>query len=354
MIETIDIKIGQTSKSRINELDFDNIPFGRVFSDHMFVADFDNGVWKNFEIRPYEFLSLSPANTILHYGQSVFEGMKAYKNLNGEAILFRPLDNFARLNKSARRMCIPELPEELFMAGLTELVRKDSQWIPDRPGTSLYVRPFIFASDDYIGIKPSDTYKFIIFTCPVGAYYSKPVRVKIETEFSRAFEGGVGYAKTGGNYAASLYPAKLAQEKGYDQLIWTDGKTHQYIEESGTMNLMFVIDGKIITAPTGDTILKGVTRDSALTLARDWGVEVEERKVAVTEILEALKAGKVQEAFGTGTAATIAHIAEIGYEGVDYQLPPVEGRTISNKILTALNDIKLGKAEDKFNWIHKV
>ena len=354
MIGTLDIKIRQVESSRIKTLDFDNIPFGRVFSDHMFVAEYDNGSWKDFEIRPYEFLSLSPANTILHYGQSVFEGMKAYKNMKGEAVLFRPLDNFVRLNKSAIRMCIPELPEELFMGGLTELVRLDAQWIPDRPGTSLYVRPFIFASDDYIGIRPSDTYKFIIFTCPVGAYYSQPVRVKIETEFSRAFQGGTGYAKTGGNYAASLYPAKLAQEKGYHQLIWTDGKTHQYIEESGTMNVMFVIDGKLITPPVSDTILKGVTRDSALTLARDWGYTIEERKVAVNEIVEALKADRVQEAFGVGTAATIAQIAEIGHEGVDYQLPAVEGRTLSNKILTTLDDIKLGKAEDKFNWIHKI
>lgn len=354
MIETSDINTHPVANSRISELDFDNIPFGRVFSDHMFVAEYDNGAWKNFEIRPYEFLSLSPANTILHYGQSVFEGMKAYKNMKGEAILFRPLDNFVRLNKSAVRMCIPELPEELFMGGLTELIRLDAQWIPDRPGTSLYVRPFIFASDDYIGIRPSDTYKFIIFTCPVGAYYSQPVSVKIETKFSRAFEGGTGYAKTGGNYASSLFPAMLAQEKGYHQLVWTDGKSHQYIEESGTMNVMFVIDGKLITPPTGDTILKGVTRDSALTLARDWGYTVEERKIAVDEVVEALKAGSVQEAFGTGTAATIAQIAEIGHEGVDYQLPPVEGRILSNKILAALDDIKLGKVEDKFNWIYKV
>ncbi len=354
MIDTIDIKVSNIEKSRINELDFDNIPFGRVFSDHMFVASFEDGAWKDFEIRPYEFLSLSPANTILHYAQSVFEGMKAYKNINGEPLLFRPLDNFVRLNKSAKRMCIPELPEELFMGGLTELIRLDSQWIPDRPNTSLYVRPFIFACDDYIGIRPSDNYKFIIFTCPVGAYYTKPVKVKIETKFSRAFEGGVGYSKTGGNYAASLYPARLAQEKGYDQLIWTDGKTHECIEESGTMNLMFVIDGTLITAPVSDTILKGVTRDSALTLAREWGYKVETRKMSVKELIEALKAGKVQEAFGTGTAATIAQIAEIGHDGVDYQLPPVEDREISNRILQELDKIKLGQVEDKFNWIYKV
>ncbi len=354
MIDTMEIKISKIAKSKIDTLDFNNIPFGKVFSDHMFVAEYKEGEWNNFEIKPYEFLSLSPANTILHYGQSVFEGMKAYKNLEKEPVLFRPRDNWERLNKSAVRMCIPEVPEEVFMRGLTELIRIDASWVPDQPNTSLYVRPFIFASDDYIGIRPSETYKFIIFTCPVGAYYTKPVRVKIETEFSRAFEGGTGFSKTGGNYASSLYPAKLAQQQGYDQLIWTDGKSHQFVEESGTMNLIFVIDGKVRTAPTGDTILKGITRDSVLTLAKDWGYAVDERQVAVSELVQAMKEGRVNEAFGTGTAATIANIAEIGYDGVDYKLPELTDENLSRKVLAELDGLKLGVVKDKFDWILKV
>ncbi|MDN5203000.1 branched-chain amino acid aminotransferase [Fulvivirgaceae bacterium BMA10] len=354
MIETIGIEVQKTEQSRIKEIDFHNIDFGKVYSDHMFVADFEDGEWKNFQILPYADLSLSPANTVLHYSQSVFEGLKAYKNDKGDALIFRPFDNFRRLNKSAARMCIPELPEEIYAEGLTELIKLDKAWVPDVPGTSLYIRPFIFGADNYIGIRPSTTYKFIIFTCPVGAYYSQPVRVKIETKFSRAFEGGTGAAKTGGNYAASLYPAKLAQEQGYHQLIWTDGKSHEYIEESGTMNVMFVINNTLITPPTGDTILHGITRESVLTLARDWGYQVEERKISVREVIDAAQNGTLQEAFGAGTAATIAQIATIGHDGQDYDLPPVEGRELSNKVLKALDEIKTGKREDKFNWIYTV
>lgn len=354
MIDTIDIKIRRIEKSKIDSVDFDDIQFGKVYADHMFTADYVNGEWTNFQITPYDYLRISPANSALHYGQSVFEGMKAYRNTKGEAVLFRPLDNFKRLNLSADRMCIPQIPEEIFMSGLRQLIKIDEAWIPKKPNTALYVRPYIFAMDEYIGIRPSDTYKFIIFCCPVGAYYSTPVKVKIETEYSRAFPGGIGFAKAAGNYAASLYPAKKAHEDGYHQLIWTDGMTHQYIEESGTMNVMFIINDTLVTAPAGETILKGVTRDSVLTLAREWGLTVEERKIAVTEVMEAIKSGTLKEAFGTGTAATIAHIALIGYEGKEYELPPVESRVFSNKVLAALEDIKTGVTPDKYNWIYKI
>jgi branched-chain amino acid aminotransferase len=355
MIETLSINVTKVSKSRIEEVDFDNIPFGKVYSDHMLVADYIDGEWRNSQIIPYGNISLSPGTSAIHYGQSVFEGMKAYKSINNEIAVFRPLDNFKRLNQSARRMCIPEIPEDLFMAGLSELLKIDKDWIPKKPGTSLYIRPFVFATDEYIGIRPSDTYKFIIFTCPVGAYYSEPVKVKIETQYSRAFEGGTGYAKAAGNYAAALYPAKLAHEKGYHQLIWTDGKTHEYVEESGTMNVMFIIGDTLITAPTtGETILAGITRDSVLTLAREWGLKVEERKVAVKEVIEAIQKGTLKEAFGTGTAATIAQIAVIGHEEIDYELPPVEQREFSRKVLKALDEIKTGVGEDKYNWVYKV
>jgi branched-chain amino acid aminotransferase len=249
---------------------------------------------------------------------------------------------------------MPEISEEVFMGGLTELIKEDQQWIPDKDGTSLYIRPFMFATDEYVGIKPSQNYKFIIFTCPVGAYYSAPVKVKIETEYTRAVAGGTGFAKAAGNYGGSLYPTMLAVKEGYNQLIWTDGKEHRYIEEAGTMNLLFIIDNTLITGPTGDTILKGITRDSVMTLARDWGMKVDERRITVDEIINAIESGKLQEAFGAGTAATIAHISVIGHDGIDYELPPVESRQFSKKVLKAMNDIKTGRAEDKFDWIYKV
>ncbi len=354
MLATIEIEKHLVGESRVSQVDFDNIPFGKVYADHMFISDFQDGEWREFRIVPYRGLQLSPATATIHYGQSVFEGMKAYKDQQGAALLFRPLDNHKRLNVSAIRMCIPEIPEEIFMAGLTDLIRIDKAWIPNNPRTSLYVRPFIFATDEYIGIRPSDTYKFMIFTCPVGAYYSRAVKVKIETRYSRAFEGGTGFAKAAGNYAGSLYPAKLAQEKGFDQLLWTDGKTHKYIEESGTMNVMFRIGDRLVTAPTSDTILQGITRDSVLTLAREWGLTVEERKVEVLEIISAIKDKTLKEAFGTGTAATIAHISTIGFDDVDYELDDSAQWEFSNRVLQKLEGIRRGEEADKYGWVFHV
>jgi branched-chain amino acid aminotransferase len=354
MTGTLDIAIRKTDNSRLSEVDFDNIPFGKVYSDHMFVADYQDGRWTDLRIVPFEHLRMSPANAALHYGQSIFEGMKAHKGPDGDALIFRPEKNAQRFNRSAVRMCMPEIPEEIFIGALSELVKLDRSWIPDKEGNSLYLRPFMFAADEYIGVRPSLTYKFMIFTCPVGGYYSKPVRVKIETKFVRAAEGGTGAAKTAGNYAASLYPAQLAARQGYDQLIWTDSKTHSLIEEAGTMNIMLVIDNKLVTPPTSGTILEGITRDSILELARDWGFSVEERKVTVNEIVAAIKENRLQEAFGAGTAATVAHIAAIGYEGLDYELPAVENREFSNKVLKEMEAIKRGHQEDRFGWILKV
>lgn len=238
MNTTIDIQIKQTSQSKLQGTDFENLSFGQVMSDHMFVADYKNGEWQDFRIEPYAPLSLNPANATLHYGQSVFEGLKAYKDEHNNVLIFRPDANQQRLNESADRLCIPQLPEEIFMEGLRKLLAVDRDWIPNKPGCSLYIRPFIFATDDYLGIRPSATYKFMIFTCPVGHYYAKPVSVKVETKYTRAAEGGTGQAKAAGNYAGSLYPAQIAQKQGYDQLLWTDGKNHENIEESGTMNVM--------------------------------------------------------------------------------------------------------------------
>ncbi len=353
MVQTLDISVTTAETSKINQVNFDNIEFGKVYSDHMFLADYTDGQWSGLRVAPFAPMRFSPALAALHYGQSIFEGIKAYKSATGEAILFRADRNAARFNKSAQRMCMPSIPEEIFIGGIAELLKLDRDWIPDRPGTALYIRPFMFASDEYIGVRPSENYTFCIFTGPVGTYYTQPVRVKIEKDFVRAAEGGTGFAKTAGNYAASLYPAQLARQQGYDQLIWTDSKTHQYIEEAGTMNIMLVIGGKLVTPPTGTTILDGVTRDSILHLAREWGMEVEERRISVQEIIAATEKGTLNEAFGAGTAATVAHIAAIGYEGTDYELPPVAQREFSNKALHALDDIKYGRREGPPGWVMK-
>jgi branched-chain amino acid aminotransferase len=354
MTETLDITINKTRQSRIQEVDFKHISFGEFYSDHMFIADYQDGQWKDLRIEPFRHLSMSPANAALHYGQSIFEGMKAHRGPDGNVLIFRPDKNAQRFNRSAVRMCMPEIPEELFTGALTELVRLDRDWIPQEEGTSLYLRPFMFAYDEYIGVRPSLTYRFMIFTSPVGGYYNKPVKVKIETKFVRAAEGGTGAAKTAGNYAASLYPAQLAVQQGYDQLIWTDAKTQTFIEEAGTMNIMLIIDNKLVTPPTSGTILEGVTRDSILELARHWNYPVEERKVTVHEIIEAIQNGRVQEAFGAGTAATVAHISAIGNDGIDYELPPVKDHEFSNKVLHEMEAIKRGRKEDPFGWIMKV
>ena len=354
MVETMEIKLHQNTQSKLSEVDINNPVFGKVYSDHMFMADYYDGDWNDLRIQPYGDLSISPANTTLHYASTIFEGLKAYRNSAGEVLIFRPQANAQRMIKSAERMCMPVVSEELFMQALTELLRVDKDWVPSKEGTSLYIRPFQLAMDPYIGIRPSDTYSFMIITGPVGAYYSEPVRVKIETKYTRAAAGGVGYAKTGGNYAAALYPAKLAQEQGYHQLIWTDAKSHEYVEESGTMNLMFIINDTLVTPPAGETILHGITRDSILQLARDRGMKVEERPVSVAEVESALKAGTIQEAFGAGTAATIAHIKTIGVNGIDYDLPDVAQRRYSPQFLKDLDAIKKGEAPDPHGWVYKI
>ena len=350
MIETATINKTLVTNSRVSELDFNNLQFGSTYSDHMFVADYKDGVWSDSRIVPYDNFSISPAMSVLHYGQSVFEGLKAYAGSNGQVMVFRPIDNFLRMNESAARMCMPDLPEEVFMGGLKELLDTDRAWVPTGQGTSLYIRPFMFATDEYIGVRPSNTYRFIIFTSPAGGYYSEPVRVKVEKYYSRAFPGGTGAAKAAGNYAASLYPAKLAQQEGYHQLIWTDGLTHQFVEEAGTMNIMFVIGDKLVTSKGGETVLDGITRKSVLQLAREWGYTVEERNVRVSEIMQAIAEGTLKEAFGTGTAATIAQIAVINNDGQDYQLPDDASREFSKRVLKELDDIKTGRIEDRYQW----
>lgn len=354
MIETLHIPITKTSVSRLSSTDFSNLPFGKRFSDHMFTADYTDGAWQNFQIIPYQPISFHPALASLHYGQAIFEGMKAFKNINGEAVIFRPLKNLERLNKSAERMCMPTISEELFMTALQQLIQLDKDWIPTSKDSSLYIRPFMIASDELIGVGPSKTYKFIIFTCPSGPYFIQPIKVKIETDYARSCPGGIGFAKAAGNYGSAMLPTQIAKNEGFDQVLWTDANQHEFFEESGTTNVMFMVDGKLITPPSRDTILKGVTRDSVLNLAREWGITVEERKVSVTEIIEAIKNETLTEAFGVGTAAVVVQIEQIGYKGEIYTLPGSIKREFSSKVYQAMDDIKLGKVEDKFGWMYKV
>jgi branched-chain amino acid aminotransferase len=354
MVDTLKIDIQQVKRSRITEVNFSDLPFGKVYTDHMFMADFRNGEWKNLRILPYGHVPMSPASPAIHYGQSIFEGMKAYHSKNGEVMIFRPLDNLKRLNISADRMSMPFVPEELFMESLTTLVDLDRKWIPTTDGSSLYIRPFLFSADEYIGIRPSQDFTFMIILSPVGAYYSTPVKVKIETHYTRAVAGGTGYAKAGGNYGGAIYPSKLAQDEGYHQLIWTDGRNHEYIEESGTMNVMFVINDTLVTPALSDSILDGITRDSVLQIARKWEMKVEERKISVSELVNAMEKGNVKEAFGVGTAATIAQIELIGYQGKNYTLPAVDKREFSNRVYQELEGLKRGLQPDPFNWVFKM
>jgi len=347
------IKIEKTKNSKINAVDFSNLPFGQTYTDHMFVCDYSDGEWQEPKIIPYQNISLDPSAKIFHYGQSVFEGMKAYKDEEGKIWLFRPLDNQKRINISAKRLAIPEFPEEYFMEGLKALLRLDSDWIPTSEGSSLYIRPFIFASGNGFHASPADSYKFIIACSPSGAYFSGKLKVLIEEKYSRAANGGVGYAKAGGNYAGQFYPTQLAVEKGYQQVIWTDDHTHEYIEEAGAMNIFIRIGDTLITGPTSDRILDGITRKSVIAIAEDEGIKVEVRKITVSEVIEASKQGTLKEMFGAGTAAVISPIAGFGYRGDDYDLPLIENNYAS-RLKKRITDIQYNRTEDKFGWRYLV
>jgi len=344
------ISITRTTQSRLTEELRENSPFGTNYSDHMFVVDYSEGKWHDARIVPFGPMSFSPALTALHYGQSFFEGFKAHRTADGRVALFRPMANHKRLNCTAERLAMPELPEALFREGLLELVRLDRDWVPNREGGSLYVRPVFFGTDDSLMVRPAGSYRFVIFTSPGGPYFAQPIKLLAEETYVRAFPGGTGDAKTAGNYGGGLLAAKLAQARGYHNVMWLDGKERCFIEESGVMNIMFHISGAAITPPLGGTILPGVTRDSVLTLLRDTNAKIEERSISVDEVLAAHAAGTLQEAFGIGTAAVIAPIATIGYRGKDYEIPTGSKTGLAAQLYAKLTAIQTGRAPDPHNW----
>ncbi|GAA4815846.1 branched-chain amino acid aminotransferase [Litoribaculum gwangyangense] len=348
-----DIEIIKAKTTKIQDVDFDNLKFGTVFSDHMLECDFKDGKWQAPKVVPYGPITLDPSAKIFHYGQSIFEGMKAYKDTDDNILLFRPLDNFKRLNISAKRLAIPELPEHYFMDGLKALLEVDKDWIPKKDGSSLYIRPFIFASGKGFHASPADAYKFIIATAPSGSYFAGEVRVLIEETYSRSANGGVGFAKAGGNYAGQFYPTQLAIEKGYQQVIWTDDNSHEYIEEAGAMNIFIRINDTLITGPTSDRILDGITRKSIIELAKSENIPVEVRKITVSEVIEAAKNKSLKEMFGAGTAAVISPISGFGYKNEDFELPKLEN-TYASYLKKRITDIQTNKTKDPFGWRYKV
>jgi len=354
MVAALDINITRVERSKLNEMSLENIPFGKYYTDHMLEADYENGEWKNIEIKPYQPLLLEPSTAALHYGQAIFEGIKAYKDAEGNAFIFRPQDNYKRFNISAERMQMPQVPEDIFMEGMRMLIDLDKNWIPQNPDHSLYIRPFMFSSDPVIGVKPSDSYKFMIILSPAGPYYNAPIRIYVEEKYVRAAPGGVGYAKAAGNYGASMYATAEAKKLGYDQVLWTDALEHKYVQEIGTMNVFFIIGNTAITPSLEEgTILNGVTRDSAMTILKEMGFAVEERRISVDDLMDAHKAGLLFEVFGTGTAATITQIKELRYK--DYVMTfDVENSKTAPGLKKILTDIREGKRADKYGWMYKI
>jgi len=344
------IAITRVAQSGLTEALRENSEFGSTFSDHMLVADWEADSWKQPQIVPFGPISFSPALTPFHYGQAIFEGFKAHRSPTGVA-LFRPRENFARLNRSAARLAMPEIPEALFLEGVKELVRLDRDWIPHREGGALYVRPTYFGVDDTLLVRPANRFRLIVMTCPVGPYFAQPIRLLAEERFVRAFPGGTGDSKAAGNYAGGLLAARLAQEKGFHNVLWLDGVERRYVEESGVMNVFLVLDGKAITPPLGGTILPGVTRDSALTLLREMGIPAEERQITIDELLSAHAAGKLTEAFGAGTAAIVAPIACIRYRDRDLQFPSLSDSSVAARLRARLVAIQTGREPDIHNWL---
>jgi branched-chain amino acid aminotransferase len=354
MIASLDIQVTKTAKSKINEIDFNNLPFGKYFTDHMLEVDYAEGEWKKPVIKPFQPLLLSPALSAIHYGQSIFEGIKAYKDRDGHPFIFRPYDNYRRFNLSAERMMMPAVPEELFIEGMRRLIELDRDWIPMKTDYSLYVRPFMFATDDTIGVHASEKYKFMILLSPTGPYYSAPMRIYVEEKFTRAARGGVGFAKAAGNYGGSMMATAVAKKRGFDQVLWMDAIEHKYVQEIGTMNVFFVIGNKVVTPDLeSGTILEGVTRDSAMEVLRQEGYEVEEGPVHIDDLVRAYEAGELKEVFGTGTAATISMIKELHYE--DYTMKfATDTWKAAPAVRRILMDIREGRRDDTQGWMFRV
>ncbi len=343
------IKITKTANSKLKDIDFDNIPLGTTFTDHMFICEYENGAWNNPRIEPLELIPTHPAAMALHYGQAIFEGMKATVGKENIPLLFRPEENAKRFNHSAARLGMPSVPVDLFVEAVKQIVGVEHSWIPPKDGSALYLRPFMYADEPFIGMRAATSYKFIVICSPAGPFFTKKIRLYAETEYIRAADGGTGEAKAAGNYAAAILPTEKAKAKGYDQVLWLDANEHKYIQEVGTMNIFFKIGGKFITPYTDGSILKGITRDSVITLLKDKGFEVEERPITIDELITCANEGQLEEAFGTGTAVAIAMIEAIGYR--DEVLTLSDNNPVSQDVKNTLDDIKTQKMEDTFNWI---
>ena len=345
-----DISVRKTNHSKINEVDFQNLEFGKYVADHMLLCDYADGEWKQPMIVPFSNLSLNPATLALHYGQTVFEGMKVFRMQDRRINIFRLERHYDRFVRSLERMCMAPPPKDIFIEGILKLVETDKAWVPEQPGAALYLRPFMYASEAKFGIKISEQYRFITFSGPVPELYAKPIKVKVETDYIRAAKGGTGYVKCGGNYGGALYPTQLARQQGYDQVLWTDAKENKFIEESGMMNVIFVINDTLVTPPLSDSILDGITRESLLALANDLGYKIEERPVSVDELEKAFRVRTITEAFGAGTAAVVAPIQTIQISGIDYQLPAYGEDSVSTRLKQKLEKIRTGVEEDIHGW----
>ena len=350
----LNIRVEKTQNPKKKPAKGDKLGFGHIFTDHMFMMNYDEGQgWHDARIVPFQNITLSPAAMVFHYGQTMFEGLKAYKGDNGEVYLFRPDMNAKRANNSNKRLCIPSIPEEDFVQAVKAVVDIDRDWIPDEPGTSLYIRPFVISTDDHLGVAPSKSYLFMVILSPSGAYYESglaPVGIWIEDDYVRAVRGGIGYAKTGGNYAASLAAQVKAHDDGYSQVLWLDGVERKYIEEVGAMNIVFKIAGKVVTPMLNGSILPGITRDSVLTLCRDWGYEVEERKISVDELIEAAHNGTLEEVFGTGTAAVVSPVGKLRYKNEVFEIGGGKIGELTQKLYDELTGIQWGKRPDTRGW----
>ncbi|MBL7702693.1 MAG: branched-chain amino acid aminotransferase [Ferruginibacter sp.] len=354
MIAAENINITKAERSKLTDINLENIPFGKYFTDHMLEVEYEDGEWKNAEIKPYQPLLLDPSLAALHYGQAIFEGIKAYKNEAGEVSVFRPLDNYKRFNISAERMQMPQVPEDIFMEGMRMLIELDKNWIPQQDDHSLYIRPFMFSSDSMIGVRPSEKYKFMIILSPTGPYYNTPMRIYVEEHYVRAVPGGVGYAKAAGNYGGAMYATAQAKLKGYDQVLWTDAFEHKYVQECGTMNVFFIIGNTAITPDLKEgTILAGVTRDSTMVMLREMGFNVEERALSIDDVISAYNAGILYEVFGTGTAATISMIKELRYKDFVMKFE-VDSWKTAPEVKSRLNAIRYGQATDNHGWMYKI